>query len=67
MGRNLSPILQRELENLDKDANRCKSAMRALKSYVRDLDSTAILIFLAQVSEDQRNWIRIWGIHHFTV
>ncbi|GKV20276.1 hypothetical protein SLEP1_g30429 [Rubroshorea leprosula] len=51
MGRNLSPILQRELENLDKDANSCKSAMRALKSYVRDLDSTAIPIFLAQVSE----------------
>ncbi|GKV20272.1 hypothetical protein SLEP1_g30425 [Rubroshorea leprosula] len=51
MGRNLSPILQRELENLDKDANSCKSAMRALKSYVRDLDSAAIPIFLAQVSE----------------
>ncbi|GLT90429.1 hypothetical protein SLE2022_083620 [Rubroshorea leprosula] len=51
MGRNLSSILQRELENLDKDANSRKSAMRALKSYVKDLDSKAIPIFLAQVSE----------------
>ncbi|GLT64565.1 hypothetical protein SLA2020_370510 [Shorea laevis] len=51
MGRNLSPILRRELENLDKDANSRKSAMRALKSYVKDLDSKAIPIFLAQVSE----------------
>ncbi|GLT26747.1 hypothetical protein SLA2020_017920 [Shorea laevis] len=51
MGRNLSPILRRRLENLDKDANSRKSAMRALKSYVKDLDSKAIPIFLAQVSE----------------
>ncbi|OMO98953.1 Survival motor neuron interacting protein 1 [Corchorus olitorius] len=51
MGRNLSPILRRELANLDKDADSRKSAMKALKSYVRDLDSKAIPIFLAQVSE----------------
>ncbi|XWS58272.1 hypothetical protein CRYUN_Cryun08bG0019700 [Craigia yunnanensis] len=51
MGRNLIPILRRELANLDKDANSRKSAMKALKSYVRDLDSKAIPVFLAQVSE----------------
>ncbi|KAJ7971876.1 ARM repeat superfamily protein [Quillaja saponaria] len=51
MGRNLSPILRRELANLDKDADSRKSAMRALKSYVKDLDSKAIPLFLAQVSE----------------
>ncbi|GLT95258.1 hypothetical protein SLE2022_129500 [Rubroshorea leprosula] len=51
MGRNLSPILRRELANLDKDADSRKSAMRALKSYVKDLDSKAIPVFLAQVSE----------------
>ncbi|GMI65290.1 hypothetical protein like AT1G54385 [Hibiscus trionum] len=51
MGRNLSPILRRELANLDKDADSRKSAMEALKSYVRDLDSKAIPVFLAQVSE----------------
>ncbi|XWS64623.1 hypothetical protein CRYUN_Cryun05aG0019000 [Craigia yunnanensis] len=51
MGRNISPILRRELANLDKDADSRKSAMKALKSYVRDLDSKAIPVFLAQVSE----------------
>ncbi|CAI9268333.1 unnamed protein product [Lactuca saligna] len=51
MGRSLSPVLRRELENLDKDAASRKSAMKALKSYVKDLDSKAIPIFLAQVSE----------------
>ncbi|KAF9592071.1 hypothetical protein IFM89_011821 [Coptis chinensis] len=51
MGRNLSPAVQRELENLDKDAESRKLAMKALKSYVKDLDSNAIPQFLAQVSE----------------
>lgn len=51
MGRNLSPIVRQELANLDKDADSRKSAMKALKSYVKDLDSTAIPLFLAQVSE----------------
>ncbi|KAJ4824631.1 Protein sine1 [Turnera subulata] len=51
MGRNLSPILRRELANLDKDSASRKSAMKALKSYVKDLDSKAIPMFLAQVSE----------------
>ncbi|XP_042048437.1 protein SINE1-like isoform X1 [Salvia splendens] len=51
MGRSLSPVLRRELENLDKDADSRKSAMKALKLYVKDLDSKAIPIFLAQVSE----------------
>eukprot|EP00257_Ricinus_communis_P008154 XP_002525438.2 protein SINE1 [Ricinus communis] len=51
MGRNLSPVLRRELENLDKDADSRRSAMQALKSYVKDLDSKAIPLFLAQVSE----------------
>ncbi|XP_039044481.1 protein SINE1-like [Hibiscus syriacus] len=51
MGRNLSPILRQELANLDKDAHSRKSAMKALKSYVKDLDSKAIPVFLAKVSE----------------
>lgn len=51
MGRNLSPALKQELENLDKDADSRKSAMKAIKSYVKDLDSKAIPMFLAQVSE----------------
>ncbi|GFY99870.1 ARM repeat superfamily protein [Actinidia rufa] len=51
MGRSISPILRRELENLDKDADSRKSAMKALRSYVKDLDSKAIPLFLAQVSE----------------
>ncbi|OAY41947.1 protein SINE1 isoform X2 [Manihot esculenta] len=51
MGRNLSPVLRRELANLDKDADSRRSAMRALKSYVKGLDSKAIPVFLAQVSE----------------
>ncbi|KAK6124804.1 hypothetical protein DH2020_041455 [Rehmannia glutinosa] len=54
MGRSLSPILRRELENLDKDADSRKSAMKALKSYVKDLDSKAIPVFLAQVSETKQ-------------
>ncbi|KAL5767918.1 hypothetical protein ACOSQ2_014701 [Xanthoceras sorbifolium] len=55
MGRSLSPILRRELANLDKDADSRKSAMKALKLYVKDLDSKAIPLFLAQVSETKEN------------
>ncbi|KAJ0078737.1 hypothetical protein Patl1_22948 [Pistacia atlantica] len=55
MGRCLSPILRRELANLDKDSDSRKSAMKALKSYVKDLDSKAIPLFLAQVSETKEN------------
>ncbi|KAF8403993.1 hypothetical protein HHK36_012103 [Tetracentron sinense] len=51
MGRNLSPLLRRELANLDKDADSRKTAMKVLKSYVKDLDSMSIPLFLAQVSE----------------
>ncbi|KAL2535172.1 ARM repeat superfamily protein [Abeliophyllum distichum] len=55
MGRSLSPLLRRELENLDKDADSRRSAMKALKSFVKDLDSKAIPLFLAQVSETKEN------------
>ncbi|KAL1225342.1 Protein SINE1 [Cardamine amara subsp. amara] len=51
MGLNLNPILRQELANLDKDTESRKSAMKALKSYVKDLDSKAIPGFLAQVFE----------------
>lgn len=51
MGRSLSPIVQRELANLSKDAESRKLAMKTLKSYAKDLDSKAIPQFLAQVSE----------------
>ncbi|XP_020220685.1 protein SINE1 [Cajanus cajan] len=55
MGRSLSPMLQREIKNLDKDSDSRKSAMRALKSYVKDLDMKTIPIFLAQVSETKES------------
>ncbi|CAL0321613.1 unnamed protein product [Lupinus luteus] len=55
VGRALSPVLRRELENLHKDADSRKSAMRALKLYVKDLDFKTIPIFLAQVSETKEN------------
>ncbi|XP_062093006.1 protein SINE1-like [Humulus lupulus] len=51
MGRNLYPILQEELKNLDKDADSRKAAMRALKSFVKDLDSKEIPLFIAEVSQ----------------
>ncbi|GER37785.1 ARM repeat superfamily protein [Striga asiatica] len=57
MGRNLSPVLRRELENLDKDSDSRKSALKALKSYVKDLDSKAIPIFLAHVSETKQTGV----------
>ncbi|XP_021738263.1 TORTIFOLIA1-like protein 2 [Chenopodium quinoa] len=50
MGRNLSPALRQELAKL-KDADCRRSAMKALKLYVKDMDSKAIPLFLAQVSE----------------
>ncbi|KAI7731720.1 hypothetical protein M8C21_025253 [Ambrosia artemisiifolia] len=51
MGRNLSQMIRQELDNLDKDPESKTSAMKALKSYVKELDSDSIAIFLAQVSE----------------
>ncbi|KAG6603492.1 Protein SINE1, partial [Cucurbita argyrosperma subsp. sororia] len=53
MSKNLSPILRREFANLDKDADTRRSAMKALKTYVKELDSKAIPVFLAQVSENK--------------
>lgn len=53
MAKNLSPMLRRELANLDKDADCRKAAMKALKIYVKELDSKAIPVFLAQVSENK--------------
>ncbi|XP_042426562.1 protein SINE1-like [Zingiber officinale] len=51
MGRSLSPLLRQELANLDKDADSRRSAMKALKTYAKDLDSKAIPHFLAEVSD----------------
>ncbi|KAJ8755039.1 hypothetical protein K2173_016497 [Erythroxylum novogranatense] len=66
MGRNLSPVLRRELANLDKDADSRKSAMKSLKSYVKDLDSKAIPLFLAQVSETKETVLaRVHGVNIF--
>ncbi|KAM7269012.1 hypothetical protein ACFE04_024509 [Oxalis oulophora] len=48
---NLSPLLREELENLQRDPNARKSAIKALKSHVKDLDSKAIPMFLAHVSD----------------
>ncbi|KAK1386482.1 Survival motor neuron interacting protein 1 [Heracleum sosnowskyi] len=47
----VGPIVRRELQNLDKDVDCRKSAMKALKHYVKEMDSKAIPLFLAQVSE----------------
>lgn len=49
MGRSLSPIIKRELENLDKDTSR-RAAMTALNSFVKDMDFKAIPLFIAEVS-----------------
>ncbi|CAM8889004.1 unnamed protein product [Rhodiola kirilowii] len=51
MVRNISPMLRQELQNLYKDPDSRKSAMNALKAYVKELDSKGIPQFLAQVSE----------------
>ncbi|KAG6505277.1 protein SINE1-like [Zingiber officinale] len=51
MGRSVSPLLRQELANLDKDADCRRSAMKALKTYAKDLDSKAIPHFLAEVSD----------------
>ncbi|KAK8941354.1 hypothetical protein KSP39_PZI010090 [Platanthera zijinensis] len=51
MGRNLSPLVQEELDKLEKDAESRKLAMKALKSYATNIDTKAIPQFLAQVSE----------------
>ncbi|CAD6256595.1 unnamed protein product [Miscanthus lutarioriparius] len=47
----LSPLLRQELDNLDKDADSRRAAMKALKSYARHLDSKSIPHFLAEVSD----------------
>jgi hypothetical protein len=49
-GRNLSPLLQQELANLDDDGDSRKSAM---KSYVIGLDSKATPQFAANVSSTE--------------
>ncbi|XP_010524970.1 PREDICTED: uncharacterized protein LOC104802863 [Tarenaya hassleriana] len=51
MGRIPSSVLRQELAKLDKGPDSYKTAMRALKSYVKDLDARAIAMFVAQVSE----------------
>ncbi|CAA7388172.1 unnamed protein product [Spirodela intermedia] len=62
-GRNLSPALLQELEKLEKDADSRKSALKALKSYVKDLDTKAIPLFLAQVSETKEQPGASFGEH----
>ncbi|KAL6842834.1 hypothetical protein ACP4OV_027147 [Aristida adscensionis] len=51
MVRSLSPLLRQELDNLDKDADSRRSAMKALRSYAKHLDSKSIPHFLAEVSD----------------
>lgn len=53
MGRSLSPLLRQELDNLDKDADSRRNAMKALKSYAKHLDSKSIPHFLAEVSDNK--------------
>ncbi|XP_047317647.1 protein SINE1-like [Impatiens glandulifera] len=51
MRRYLSPVLKMELQNLDKDGDIRRSAMKALKLCINDLDSNAIPLFISKVSE----------------
>uniref|UniRef100_A0ACD5ZPK2 Uncharacterized protein n=1 Tax=Avena sativa TaxID=4498 RepID=A0ACD5ZPK2_AVESA len=53
MGRSRSPLLRQELENLDKDADSRRNAMKTLKSYAKQLDSKSIPHFLAEVSDNK--------------
>ncbi|KAH0463119.1 hypothetical protein IEQ34_007701 [Dendrobium chrysotoxum] len=52
MGRNLSPLVQEELQKLEKDPESSRLAMKILKSYATNIGSKAIPQFLAQVSEN---------------
>ncbi|KAL0912234.1 hypothetical protein M5K25_018196 [Dendrobium thyrsiflorum] len=52
MGRNLSPLVQEELQKLEKDPESRRLAMKTLKSYATNIESKAIPQFLAQVSEN---------------
>lgn len=63
VGGNLSPALFQELEKLEKDADSRRSALKALKSYVKDLDTRAIPLFLAQVSETKEQPGASFGEH----
>ncbi|KAJ0816483.1 putative armadillo-like helical protein [Helianthus annuus] len=51
MGRNFSQMIKQELDNLDKDPETRTSAIKALKSCIKDMDSSSIPIFLTQLSE----------------
>ncbi|KAK4790019.1 hypothetical protein SAY86_017323 [Trapa natans] len=51
MGPDLSQVLCKELANFSKDADSRKSAMKALESYVKEMDSKSIPLFLSQLSE----------------
>ncbi|KAK1426215.1 hypothetical protein QVD17_14884 [Tagetes erecta] len=51
MGKNLSQLIRLEFENLDKDLETRNLAMKTLTSYVKDLDSNTIRLFVARVSE----------------
>ncbi|CAA7041076.1 unnamed protein product [Microthlaspi erraticum] len=51
MGRNLGTAFRRELANLDKDPDSSKTAMRNLRTIVKDLDEKVIRVFVSQVSE----------------
>ncbi|XP_076905447.1 protein SINE1-like [Bidens hawaiensis] len=54
MGRNLSLLLKRELLNLDKDPDSKNSSMKGIKSYIKNLDSSAIPFFLSQISNTKQ-------------
>ncbi|XP_076941574.1 protein SINE1-like [Bidens hawaiensis] len=54
MGRNLSLLLKREFLNLDKDPDSKNSSMKGIKSYIKNLDSSAIPIFLSQISNTKQ-------------
>ncbi|XP_073115695.1 protein SINE1 isoform X2 [Elaeis guineensis] len=51
MGRNLILVLRKEFENLDKDTESRRVAMKAVESYIKDLDSRTIPLFIAQICE----------------
>ncbi|KAK4777455.1 hypothetical protein SAY87_017642 [Trapa incisa] len=51
MGSDLSQLLGKELANFSKDVDSRKSAMKVLESYVKEMNSKSIPLFLSQLSE----------------
>jgi len=51
MSRNISQLLLMELENFEKDPDSRRASMKALNTYIKDLDPKIIPVFLTRASE----------------